>query len=112
MSKWKIRTPARISASICSPSCAKSAAYRDGSISTVLIHSPQGIARRLVPSPALGDEPGDEESARAVDVRQREQELRPAGGPKLRPLPCQRRVDVQARRVDDILVLGTRDRAD
>ena len=37
---------------------------------------------------ARGAEAGDEEAARAVDVRQRQQELRPARVAELRPLGC------------------------
>ncbi len=42
-SKWKILAPACSSTSICSARCPKSAAYSDGSTSTVRTHSRQGI---------------------------------------------------------------------
>ena len=47
---------------------------------------------------------GDEEAARAVHVRQREQELGPARMPELRPFVAERQ-DAQAARLDDRLVL-------
>ena len=48
-SKWKTRAPARSSTSICSPSRAKSAAYSDGSTSTVRIQLIPGHGAILRP---------------------------------------------------------------
>src|SRR5579864_3726278 len=108
MSKWKMRTPARRRTSICSPRWAKSAAYNDGSTSTVLIHSVQGTAAAA----SLGNSQArDEKPARPVDVRQRQQELRPPRVCELRPLATER-LRLETRRIDHCFVLVGVDRAD
>ena len=56
-------------------------------------------------------EPRDEEAARRVDMRQREQELRTIRVDELRPFVAERH-DVEAARLDHRLVLVRVDRAD
>src|SRR6266852_8475705 len=103
-SKWKTRAPVRRSTSICSARLAKSAAYNDGSISTVRIQScqatprPDGTTRGRTVLGGFG-ESRDEEAARRVDMRQREQELRTIRVDELRPFVAQRH-DVEAARLD------------
>src|SRR5712692_6190554 len=115
-SKWNTRAPVRRSTSICEPRLAKSAAYNDGSISTVRIHScqatprPDGTTRGRTVLGGFG-EPRDEEAARRVDMRQREQELRTIRMDELRPFVPERQ-DAEAARLDHRLVLVRVDRAD
>src|SRR5262245_2953018 len=104
-SKWKTRAPASSRRRTWSPSCVKSAAYSEGSISTVRIQSRQATATILRPQAR------DEEPRRSVRVRQREQELRPARVPKLGPAGAEV-VHRQPARVDYVLVLGPVQRAD
>src|SRR5471032_1678168 len=104
-SKWKTRQPARRSTSTCAPRLAKSAAYSDGSTSVVLVHSLHGM------DAMLRREPGDEEPRRVVAVGSREQKLGPLGVRVLRPFLTER-VDLEARGVDDGLILVGVQRAD
>src|SRR5437764_7959968 len=101
-----MRAPVRSSAFSCSPRRAKSAAYSDGSISTVRIHSRQATVQQG----RLDPESADEEAARSVDMRQREQELRTSGMRELRPFLAERH-DFEPAGVDDRLVLVGVDRA-
>src|SRR4051794_22586529 len=104
-SKWNTRTPVRSRTSICSPRIEKSAAYSDGSTSTVRIQSFQGIPA------TLDSKSADEEPRRAVPVRHREQELAPLRVRVLRPLLSER-LRLEPRRIDDRLVLVGVHRAD
>src|SRR5438046_697605 len=104
-SKWKTRHSARSSTSSWSPRCAKSAPYSEGSTSTVRIQSSQGTKPMLRRAEA-----GDEEAARPVAVGPREQELGPGRMRVLRPFFD--RVDLEAGRLDNRLVLVGVERAD
>src|SRR5215218_949671 len=106
-SKWKTRAPARSKTSISSPRRVKSAAYNEGSISTVRIQS-----RHATEGQSLSGEAGDEEAARAVQVGTRQQELRTARMAIRGPLVRERRVRSQLRGVDDRFVLVGVERAD
>src|SRR5215208_1075533 len=62
-------------------------------------------SRHATGRPTLNGQARDEETARAVDIGPREQELRSPWMPVPRPLVRKRRLDVEARGVDDGLVL-------
>src|SRR5262249_50270780 len=80
-----------------------------GSTSTVRIQWSHDTARDLT-HVALRLQPGDEEPGGPVHVRQREEELGPLGVAELRPLGSEL-LRLEARRVDDGLVLVGVDRA-
>src|SRR5919108_49336 len=82
-STWKTRAPARRSVSIWSPRREKSAAYSDGSTSTVRIQSRQGIAKILgtkPPADARGTVPrACPDGACSLQQKCAEASLRPSG---------------------------------